>query len=82
MPILPTVVRRSVTAARPSLARSLQVSACHMKEESNGNYMAGVPIPRSGERSTRDLIREQVDRESEPTPVSIVSDAPSTCHQI
>ncbi|WFC95632.1 ndufs4 NADH dehydrogenase Fe-S protein subunit [Malassezia brasiliensis] len=80
MPILPTVVRRSVTAARPSLARSLQVSARNMKED-NGNYMAGVPIPRTGERSTRDLVREQVDRESEPTPVSILGDAPNSLHQ-
>lgn len=82
MPILNTVVRRSVTAVRPSVARTLNVSARVMKDGQDPNYTAGMPIPRAGERMRRDLVQEQVDRESDPTPVSIVSDAPSTYHQL
>lgn len=78
MPILHAVVRRGATAARPSVARSLNVSATVAKDSKQSPYFAGVPIPRSDDGVHRDLTREQVNRESEPTPVSIASDAPST----
>ena len=77
MLILRTAVRRSVVGAQTPVARLLNTSVSVRKEDESAKYMAGVPLPSEGPRSERDLIREQVDRESEPTPMSIVSDAPS-----
>ncbi|WFD00892.1 ndufs4 NADH dehydrogenase Fe-S protein subunit [Malassezia yamatoensis] len=81
MLILRSAVRRSVVGVQTPATRFLNTSVSVRKEDATPSYKAGVPMPSEGPRSERDLIREQVDRESEPTPMSIVSGAPNSLHQ-
>lgn len=71
-----SVLYRHTLAMRPSLHRTMHTSLRICKDSVHQKVPAR---PAPGER--RDLVAEQVNRISEPTAASVVSDAPNSLHQ-
>jgi len=71
-----TLLYRHTLPMRPSLYRTMHTSL-RVGKDSAHQTVPARPAP--GEK--RDLVAEQVNRISEPTAASVVSDAPNSLHQ-